>query len=326
VFQVIDLGPDGKLVASAGAERAVPPPDGTIRWIDLVEPDPASLEIIRSRFDLHPLAIEDCATFGLQSKVDDYERYLFVVIHSFTADPTDPLEIQIHEIHAFVSESYIITVHDNPLPSHDAVWTKAAGDKATLERGPSWVLYRHIDAMVEATEPLVMRIRDQLDDLEWAVIEEEGGGGRGRAIDLKQVFRIKRTSVAMRRVIRPLRDTIGILHRRNDPRISQRSMLHMRDVADHVARLAEMIEETREVSVGVVANHQAFAAQKVNEIMRGLTIFSAIFLPLSFIVGFFGQNFVDLPYDSDIWLAIMIVSLIVIPAGLFEWFRRNGWL
>jgi magnesium transporter len=87
-----------------------------------------------------------------------------------------------------------------------------------------------------------------------------------------------------------------------------------------------MIEETREVSVGVVANHQAFTAQKVNEIMRGLTIFSAIFLPMSFIVGFFGQNFLHLPYDSDVWLGIMIALLVLVPAALIEWFRRNGWL
>lgn len=323
MFHVIDLGPDGKVVASEGPERAAPPPPGTVRWIDLVEPDPAQLEHLRARFELHPLAIEDCATFGLQSKINDYDRYLFVVIHSFTADPTDPLEIQVHEIHAFVSESYIITVHDNPLPSHEVVWARAAADKATLERGPSWILYKHIDAMVEATEPIVLRIRDELDDLEWTAIEQTGYAG---TLDLQKVFRIKRTSVAMRRVMRPLRDTIGILHRRNDPRISPRTLLHLRDVSDHVARLADMIEETREVSVGVVANHQAFTAQKVNEIIRGLTIFSAIFLPLSFIVGFFGQNFDQLPFDSSVWLGLMLTSLVLVPAGLMEWFRRNGWL
>jgi len=320
VFQILDLGRDGRVTASEGAELARPPVDGTVRWIDLVKPDPESLECLKVRFDLHPLAIEDCATFGLQSKLDDYERYLFVVIHSFTADPDDPLEIQIHEIHAFVGENFLITVHDNPLASHAKVWADAARDKGALERGPSWILYRHIDAMVDATEPLVSRIRDQLDDLEWKAIEGAGD------VDLKKVFRIKRACVAMRRVIRPLRDTIGILHRRNDPRISQRAMLHLRDVSDHVARLAEMIEEAREVTIGVVANHQAFAAQKANEVMKQLTIFSAIFLPLAFIVGFFGQNFAHLPYDSDIWLGIMIASLVLIPAGLIEWFRRNGWL
>lgn len=320
MFHVLDLGRDGRVTAHEGPEHAVPPPEGVVRWIDLVEPDPDNLSWLRARFDLHPLAIEDCATFGLQSKVDDYERYLFVVIHSFTAAPDDPLEIQIHEIHAFVGECYVITVHDNPLPSHEKVWNDALRDKTTLERGPSWVLYRHVDSMVDATEPLVERIRDQLDELEWSSIEKAGD------VDLTKVFRIKRTSVAMRRVIRPLRDTIGILNRRNDPRISQRTVLHLRDVGDHVARLAEMIEETREVSNGVVASHQAFASQRANEVMRRLTIFSAIFLPLAFIVGFFGQNFDGLPYDSDIWMWLMIASLIMVPAGLFEWFRRNGWM
>lgn len=320
MFQILDLGRDGRVFERVGDEFVRPPPDGVIRWIDLVEPDPESLELLRTRFELHPLAIGDCATFGLQSKVDDYERHLFVVIHSFTAAPDDPLEIQIHEIHAFLSETFLITVHDNPLPSHDQVWADALRDKATLERGPSWVLYRHVDAMVDATEPLVERIRDQLDDLESAAIERNGD------IDLARVFRIKRTSVAMRRVIRPLRDTIGILHRRNDPRITQRAMLHMRDVSDHVARLAEMIEETREVTAEVVASHQAFAAQRANEVMKRLTIFSAIFLPLAFIVGFFGQNFRGLPYDSDAWMWLMVASLIIVPAGLFEWFRRNGWM
>jgi magnesium transporter len=320
VFNVLDLGRDGCVAANEGDERVAPPPDGIVRWIDLVEPDPASLELLRSRFDLHPLAIEDCATFGLQSKLDDYDRYLFAVIHSFTTAPDDPLDIQIHEIHSFVAESYIITVHDNPLPSHEVVWGRAIANRSLLERGPAWILYRHVDAMVSATEPLVLRIRDQLDELEETVIDRAG------AVDLSTVLRIKRVAVAMRRVIRPLRDTIGMLHRRSDPRIPQRTQLHFRDVAEHVARLAETIEEAREVSVGVVASHQAFAAQRVNDIMKRLTIFSAIFLPLSFVVGFFGQNFVDLPYGNGFWVAIMLASLIVIPAGLFEWFRRNDWL
>lgn len=320
MFQVIELGSDGQVTATEGAERACPPPAGVVRWIDLVEPDAAALELLRERFDLHPLAIDDCATFGLQSKVDDYERYLFVVIHSFTAAPDDPLDIQIHEIHAFVAGDYIITVHDNPLPTHAAVWARAVADRSTLERGPSWVLYRHVDAMVEATEPLVVRIRDELDELEQVAIEEAG------EVDLRRVFRIKRTCVAMRRVMRPLRDSLAMLHRRGDPRISQRAMLHFRDVSAHVARLAEMIEEAREVSAGVVASYQAFAAQRVNDIMRRLTIFSAIFLPLSFIVGFFGQNFTGLPFDSGVWLALMLAAMVMVPAGLFEWFRRNGWM
>jgi magnesium transporter len=317
MFQVLDLGADGKTIERDGEAWIAPPRDGQARWVDLVDPDPASLELLRQRFDFHPLAIADCATFGTQSKLDDYERYLFIVIHSFTASPDDPLDIQIHEIHAFVGASYLVTVHDNPLPSHAAVWHKAVLEPHVLERGPLWILYMHVDAMVAATEPLVHRIRDQLDEIEWTMIEQSA------PIDLRTIVRMKRVAVAMRRVIRPLGDPGGGRQRPHDGLISQRTMLHLRDVTDHVARLAEMVEEIREVSSGLVSSYQAFQAQKANNVMKSLTVFSAIFLPLSFIVGFFGQNFVDLPYDNSIWLGIMLTSLVVVPAGLMEWFRRT---
>ncbi len=317
MFQVLDLGADGQPVVREGDESVAAPPEGVTRWIDLEQPDDASLQLLRQRFGFHPLAIEDCAVFGTQSKVDDYDRYLFVVIHSFTASPDDALDIQIHEIHAFIGDGYLVTVHDNPLPSHERVWQKAQVDATVLERGPSWVLYLHVDAMVAATEPLVQHIRDQLDEIEWSMIDATA------TFDLRTIVRMKRVAVAMRRVIRPLRDTIGILHRRTDERISQRTVLHLRDVTDHVARLAEMVEEIREVSNGLVSSYQAFQAQKANNVMKSLTVFSAIFLPLSFIVGFFGQNFEDLPYDSPFWMGVMLASLVLVPAGLIEWFRRT---
>jgi magnesium transporter len=320
VFRVLDLPASGKPIVQPGLDHVAPPPGDTIRWIDLVEPDAGGLALLRERFGFHPLAIEDCAAYGLQSKLDDYEGYLFVVVHAFTASPDDPLSIQIHEIHAFLGESYLVTVHDNPLPAQEHVWERALADANVMDRGPSWLLYLTADTMVDASVPLVERILDQIDEIEREAIE--GGSSR---LDLTPVFRIKRTTVAMRRVIRPLRDTIAILSRRNDERVSPRTVLHMRDVADHVGRLAEMVEECREVCGNVVSAYQATQAAHANEVMKKLTIFSAVFLPLSFIVGFFGQNFIDLPYDNNAVLALMLASMVILPAGLLEWFRKN-WL
>lgn len=319
MFRVLDLRPDGRVVSSEGDADVRPPHEGTLRWIDLTTPDPEALALLRERFDFHPLAIEDCSAYGLQSKVDDYEKYLFIVIHDFSAVPDDPLAIQIHEVHAFVSDAYLVTVHDNPVPDHERVWQMVRSDKRQLERGPAWILYRHLDAMITAAEPLVADLRSRLDAVEDAVIEGE------RRVPLAEVFRIKRTTVAMRRVVRPLRDTVGILHRRSDGKISTRVALHLRDVADHVGRVADMIEEIREVAASVVASHQALEAQLANATIKRLTVFSAVFLPLSFIVGFFGQNFHDLPNHSHAWFVAMLVSLVVVPLALLEWFRRN-WL
>lgn len=324
MFRVIDLPTQGepaiRMDGSPGDDSAVaPPPRGTIRWIDLLAPDPAALELLRERFGFDSLAIDDCGRYGLQSKVDDYGKYLFVVIHGFTPATAEDEPIQIHEMHAFLGESYLVTVHDNPLPSQEDVWQAAARDKVLLERGASWALYRTVAAMLAAGEPLVEQITGSLDELELQQIAES------RDVDVAQVLRLKRTIVGMRRVLRPLRDTLHTLHRRNDPRLSPRAVLHFRDAGDQVARLADMVEEARESAAAIVHAHGAVQAQRANEVMKRLTIFSAVFLPLSFIVGFFGQNFIHLPYDSPVWLAIMLASVVLVPAGLMEWFRRN-WL
>jgi magnesium transporter len=317
VFRVLDLGPDGKPVVREGDAFVGPPPNGTVRWIDLVEPAAQDLALLKERFDFHPLALEDCASYGRQSKVDDYERHLFVVVIGFTADPDDKLEIQMHELHSFVGEGYLVTVHDNPLPAAEIVWQRASRDRQSLERGPGWILHQQIAALVDAAEPLVEGITEELDAIERRVIEEAGD------IDLAPVFRIKRTTVAMRRVIRPLRDTVATLHRRTDRRIGPRSVLHLRDVSDQVGRITEMVEETREVASSVIGAYQALQSAKTNEVVKKLTVFSAVFLPLGFVVGFWGQNFTMMPFDSPLWFAVMLASLVMVPAGLMEWFRRN---
>jgi magnesium transporter len=211
-------------------------------------------------------------------------------------------------------------VHDNPLPAQDAVWQLAVDDKLLLERGPSWALFRTVIAMLEATEPLVELITDELDTIERELITGDG------AVDLPEVFGLKRTVVAMRRVLRPLRETLSAMHRRHDPRLAPRASLHFRDAAERVGRLADLVDEAREVAFTILNAQTALQAQKSNEVMKRLTVFSAIFLPLSFIVGFFGQNFDALPFDSGVWLWVMIASMIIVPAALLEWFKRNRWL
>lgn len=320
MFRVLDLPASGVPIVrgDADADAAIgPPPPGTIRWVDLTAPDPEALARLKERFGFDNLAIADCARYGRQSKLDDYGKYLFLVVHAFSAG--DGHEIVIHEVHAFLGDSYLVTVHDNALPAQETVWQTATTDRLLLERGPSWALFRTVIQMLEETEPEVEAITDELDAIERDLTT--GGGD----VDLPRVFGVKRTIVAMRRVLRPLRETLGALHRRNDPRLSPRTTLHFRDAAERVARLVDMVEEAREVAATVINAHGAVQVQRTNDVMKRLTIFSAIFLPLSFIVGFFGQNFDALPFDSDAWLALMIASMILVPAGLIEWFKRNRW-
>ena len=323
MFKVIDLAPEGKPEESDDSDRVAPPPAGTVRWIELLHPDPASLELLRRRFDFHPLALEDCATFEMRSKLDEYGDHLFIVVHTFTEAPEDATYIQVHEIHAFLAESYLVTVHDNPVPATEAVWRKAATDPTVLRRGTSWALYTAVDAMIDATFPVLDAMVQKVERVEERVLS----GEVHQRNQLGEVFSIRSTLVSMRRVMRPVRDVVGMLTRRVEPPLSERTALYFRDVQDHVLRCLETIDEAEELIGNTIEAHQSSVSTRANDIMAKLTIFSAIFLPLGFIVGFWGQNFDALPFRSSAVLSYLSLGLCAaVPIGLVAWFRWKRWL
>ncbi len=321
MFKVIDLPPEGKPQETEGLERVAPPPAGTIRWIDLVATDEQALAVLGQRFGFHPLALEDCASFELHSKIEEYDDFLFVVLHTFTPDPDDPSDIQIHEVHAFLTEDTLVTVHDNPLPAQQQAWDRALSDPAFLRHGACWALYRTADIMVDQVFPLLTGIAGELERIEDEVL------GTASEASRQDIFRIKRTLVTMRRVIRPLRDVIGILSRRgSDERISERTALYFRDVHDHVLRCAETIDEDLALADTAMDAYQSSVSNRTNDVIKRLTLVSAIFLPLTFLTGFWGQNFAHLPFDEDAVFFGMIGTMVALPLTLWVWFKRRGLL
>jgi magnesium transporter len=320
VFKVIDLTAEGKLEASEDLARVAPPGPGARRWIDVVSPTPDELRLLRERFDFHPLAIEDCGRFELRSKIEEYRSHLFIVLHAFTAAPEDPEDLQIHEIHAFVGEGYLVTVHDRAVPAVEAIRSEAATDPAVLGRGPAWVLYRAADAMVAATFPLLDLLVQRVEEIESAVLESPDPRG------LRAIFGLRSTLVTIKRVLRPLRDVVAIMTRRSEAPLDGRTALYFRDIQDQVQRSVETVEETEGLIANVIDAYRYELSTRSNQIMARLTLFSAIFLPLGFITGFWGQNFGHLPYGSDGFLASMLIAIGVVPIALLVYFWKKGWM
>lgn len=321
MFKVIDLTAEGKPEESEDRDRVAPPRPGVVRWIDLIEPDKDALELLRQRFDFHPLALEDCATFELRSKFEEYGDHLFIVLHAFTAAPDDPIFIQIHEVHAFLAEHYLVLVHDNPLKATEAAWRRAASDPHVLQRGPAWAFYTAVDAMVDATFPVIENLVERVEKVEEKVLTG------GQPVDLSEIFSIRSTLVTMRRVLRPVRDTIAVLTRRADKPLTERTAMYFRDVHDHVIRCLESVEEAESLITNTIEANKAALTNRTNEIMAKLTIFSAIFLPLGFVVGFWGQNFDALPFHNEHlmwWLTVGPCA--AVPVVLLIWFWWKDWV
>lgn len=324
MFRVLEFRA-GKVKVFKDPKHVGPPPAGAYRWIDLREQDADKLQILSERFDFHPLTIEDCAQFDQRPKVEEYDGYFFIVMHGLCCDKDDPASIAQHEVHAFLGDRYLVTVHDQEVEALENIWKRATSDPGLAGRGMDFLYYLVADAIVEANFPILDRIADELEEIESEVME------RVHPDQLARIFRIKRGLVTMRKALSPQRDMLSLLAKRGGEFVSERTALYFRDVYDHLVRITESIETSRDLVGNCLDAYLSMVSQRTNEIMKSLTIMSAVFLPLAFVVGFFGQNFTDLPglpnwVQSHSLMWFMIVLCASVPVAMIVWFRSRNWL
>src|SRR5277367_1489047 len=294
-----------------GPDSAVPPREGEMCWIDLQPPEDNDLKLLQQRFGFHPLAIEDCAAEMHRAKVDEYGNHLFLVTHSMKVTEHGRHGIATSELDVFLGDRYLITIHREPIPGLDIVWKRASGDATCGTNGMDFVCYLIVDELVDEVFPLIDQVSDQLEEVEGAILK------RVDRSQLQQLMRLKRWLISMRRVLSPERDMLAILLRRGDPRISEKTALYLRDVYDDVER--DLLGNAMDAYLSMMANTSTI-------IMKQLTLLASIFLPLTFMTGFFGQNFSALPFDSKSLFYTELGACIALPAVMFFWFRRSGWL
>lgn len=289
------------------------------KWVDVQQPTEAEMARLGEQFDLHKLAVEDCLHVDQRPKLEEYPNHQFIVLQGFTATSKDVCELTLHEHHFFLATEWVISVHDLPFVGLDVVLKRVRDDpKATLGRGTDFVLYMLADGLVDAQFPILDAFNDELEDLEVAIFEKVDPA------QLQRIFEMKRTLVSLRRVLSPQRDVVGMLSRRGITHVNERSTLYFRDVYDHLVRLYEQIDAGRDIVGNVMDGYLSMVANKTNDISKQLTIFATLFLPLSFIVGFFGQNFEAITTKG--YYYAMWVMLIGFPVGLILWFKHKKWL
>lgn len=318
MFRILETKPGEGVTVHDDPAFVAPPTDGGERWIDVVAPTEDDLRLLGERFGFHPLALEDCSHADQRPKSEEYGDYLFIVVHGF--DWPDPSEAPSwRELHAFLGRDYLVTVHDHAIGGLDHVWRRVTTEPG-FSRSIDFIYYLVVDHCVDENFPILDRIADELDDLEVRVLE------RPEKDCLARIFALRGHLQLMRKVLSPQRDVMAMLSRRGDERVSEKTSLYFRDVYDHLARIVESIEGHRELLNNALDAYLSATSQRTNEIMKALAIVSAVFLPLTFITGFFGQNFAHLPFESDPLMYTMIVACIVLPAALLIWFKRRNWI
>ncbi len=291
-------------------------------WLDLTAPGPGELAQLRKIFGFHPLAIEDTEEFGQRPKLDNFGDHIFLVFYGAVSQgPHDPE--QMSEVHLFVSGQYLVTIHRDPVPALVQQREELDGRRLHSEQ---FLLYRVLDALTDSFFPILADLDTEIDDLESAVLANPTDQ------QLQRLFTIKRQLVAMRKVVTPQRD----LFARSVDQIAELPGLQLderdyfRDVYDHLIRISDLIDSYRDLLSGATDLYLSTVSNRQNDVMKQLTVIATIFLPLSFITGFFGQNFTylvaNLIHATWTFWVFGIGSMLATAAVLLAFFRRKGWV
>jgi magnesium transporter len=320
------VGPELRLVDPRTGERPPPTADeirarldsGTFFWLDLARPGAAEFALLRELFDFHPLALEDSEQFGQRPKLDDYDDFLFLVAYGAVPDEDDLVEV-----HFFVSSRCLVTVRRDELPSR--VDRICNGRGLAADREPGLLLHEIIDALVDSFFVPLATIDEQMSVLDGERLTTGEPGVEG------EIFAFRRRLTALRRVVSPQRDVVqriasGIT---DLPGTSVETERRFRDVFDHLVLIDEMIASNRELLSGATEVHLAAVSNRLNVVMKQLTVIATVFMPLTFLTGFFGQNFgwmVDHVDSAAAFIALGLVFQSAVVVGLVAFFRRRGWL
>ena len=318
MFRVLTVDKECSVSLADGSDQVRLDRDARVRWIDLLKQDESSLAVLSERFSFHPLTIEDCLHFDQRPKLESYDDYMFLVLHGFGVDWNQVEHAEVAELHMFVGSGFVVTVHERPIPALDSVWNRVAHDGRLLTSGPDQLCYLIADALIDSYFPILDDLLMRIDQLEDRVLDHSN-------VALAEILSFKRLLVELRKILSPQRDVLALLAKHGDGLISERVSIYFRDVYDHALRLHESVESARELVGNVRDAHLWNASQRTNEIMKRLTLLSAIFLPLTFITGFFGQNFESLPFASDALMYMVVASCLIVPAAMLLYFVRSKW-
>jgi magnesium transporter len=299
---------------------------GGLLWVDLASEAPQDCEtLLLDTFGFHPLAVEDALHESHVPKVDDWGRYLYLVLHAVRFDQASDPAVDVLELDVFVGPNYVVTHHEKPIPAVERVWASCQRDERHLQKGPSYLLYHLCDELVADYMPAVEEVDDAIERMEDRVFEEPSPRL------LEQMFALKRAVVLLRRMIMPQREVINKLGRGDYSVIDAEQRVFFRDVYDILLRLHDITESMRDLLAGVVDTYLSVINNRMNEVMKTLTVITTLFMPLSFLVGFFGMNFFQPVARLDAWtdnpaFVLTMVVMVLTPLTMYLWMRKRAWM
>ena len=294
-----------------------------VRWVNIDQPQPSHRAWLEERFDFHPLDYEDVNSRNQRPKIDEYDDYLFIVLY-FPRFDKQVGRLNAAELDLFVGPDYLITLPNQPLQPVEYLFERLRQNDELREnwfgKGTGYLLYKIIDACVDASFPMLAKMGNKLER-----IEDEIFAGNSAEV-VRDISNVKQEIINFRKVVRPQRAVFGDMERTKQRYLAEDLDVYFDDINDASERIWQMLETYKETVEALEATNESVLSHQLNDVLRVLTVLSVVFLPLTLIASIFGMN-VHVPGEGAIepfWVVIGV--MIAVGGAMIAFFRKRRWL
>jgi len=294
--------------------------ENSIIWVDMCKPTDQESFVLTHDFKFHPLAVEDVISEKSRTKIDDYENYLFMVFNlvDFIGREED---LKITELDFFLGHNSLVTVHYDDHRIFDYLYNRAERDERLLTRGADYLFHAIIDTVVDNYNTILDILEYEVDQVEDDVLGEHSED------TLMSIFTLRRDIVQLKRIVMPQKELISHISRTRHPLISEKLTVYFSDIYDHLVRINDMADTHREILNSSLEVYYSSVSTKTNDIIKVLTILTAIFIPPTFLVGLWGMNFKNMPELSmEHGYIISLGIMLLVVLGMLLFFHKKKWL
>lgn len=308
-----------------GIPRAMEDTHGLL-WVDFLDEPPELCEpVLINTFHFHKLAVDDALQETHIPKIDNWDQYLYIALRTIAFEANDGELISTPELDVFLGHNYIVTHHDKPVPALERTWKHVQRDIRHLAQGADHILYLILDELAVEFMKVVEKLDDDIDEIEDLIFDLP------KPEVLEKAFYLKRATIHLRRTLSPLREVLNKLARDEYEVIDAKDRIYFRDVYDHLVRLHDISETLRELIGGALETYLSVINNRMNDTVKALTVITTMFMPISFVAGFFGMNFFQPVFASTAWtgktmLIITLAGMVIAPSIMYMYIRKRGWL
>ena len=314
--------PDGatESIADISVERLrnVLADERSLLWVDIENLEDREIELLLEVFELHPLTVEACLLPNARPKLEEFERYLFVVLQGVRRAEK---KLESVELDVCLGTNFLITVRSEPLSCIDENIARVEKRSPIARRGADFLFYAIADSLIESYVPILDEIESGVDELQTRLLADS------TPVLLRALLSVYNELILLRRALTPQRDILGRLNRGDLALITPNNALYFRDLSDHLLRLGDLVDTCREVTTMSLEAYATIVSNRLNEIMKTMTAFATLSLPLVIVTGVYGMNFHEHPELGPIWIyhVLSLALLGSFPVMLY-FFRKHQWL